>query len=490
MSRLSRRLVLRGLGGLSIALPALEFTHGTAWAQATPNHAKRFIVFFEHGGTITGVGNNGTRKAAIPAGSPGSVAEAWTPLGTTEALQLNAVHEPLRGWESSMLVLSSIDNLASKKQSKYNGGHGISNVTALTHAQVTANAAGDAWSPQGASIDAVLASRLAMRNPVAYPALNLAVSAHNYGTPFYSAPGQATSSESNPQTAFTRLFANLATGTTPDPAIARARALKQSVLDGTIDGYARLRTKVSARDLVAVDAHLSHLRALELQLSAMPTPMVGCTRPTLAGPFGSNLPNVGIAMADIIVAAMRCGLTNVATLNVGDFYNAWMPGAHPAAFNIGHSLHHEARDVPASQFNAWYATILDNRQQRSKFFKRLLEGLAQTPEAGGTMLDHSLLLWTSEFRRGESHNVSNLPIVLAGKAGGALRTGRHVDYNLKSTAANEYQTQSTLGNLFTSVLNLCGYPDTRFGGTFGDFTASSSTIVTKDVSGPLPNLVG
>ncbi|MDP3153537.1 MAG: hypothetical protein Q8N23_12735 [Archangium sp.] len=77
--------------------------------------------------------------------------------------------------------------------------------------------------------------------------------------------------------------------------------------------------------------------------------------------------------------------------------------------------------------------------------------------------------------------------MLAGKAGGALRTGRHVDFNLKRAATNQYPTQSTLGNLFTSVLNLCGFPDTGFGGTFSDDSAGG-TVIARQAAGPLANL--
>jgi hypothetical protein len=59
-----------------------------------------------------------------------------------------------------------------------------------------------------------------------------------------------------------------------------------------------------------------------------------------------------------------------------------------------------------------------------------------------------------------------LPILLAGKAGGRLRTGRHINYNLRaasSPATREYETKTSISNLFTSLLNLFDYDDTHFG---------------------------
>src|SRR4051812_13538923 len=57
-SRHDRRAFLRGLGTLALGLPLLEYTHGDAWAQGMPA-PKRFILVFEHGGTISNQGRSG-----------------------------------------------------------------------------------------------------------------------------------------------------------------------------------------------------------------------------------------------------------------------------------------------------------------------------------------------------------------------------------------------------------------------------------------------
>ncbi len=62
MKNLTRRLMLRGFAGLGVALPLLEFMNDRAWAQAAqPKVAKRFLVFFEHGGTISNVDREGNK---------------------------------------------------------------------------------------------------------------------------------------------------------------------------------------------------------------------------------------------------------------------------------------------------------------------------------------------------------------------------------------------------------------------------------------------
>lgn len=507
MSKLTRRMVLKGFAGLGLALPALELTHGRAWAQATTPKAKRFIVFFEHGGTIANVDREGNQYSGPRA--DGCTADAWSPLNdgvTDQTLRgmLGPIHQPLAGFEDDFLVLRGINNLAAMQQSAYAGDHGWANGTALTNAVAIedVNPNGSFFNAQGPSIDAVIAARMAESHPVPFPSVNLEISAHNYGTPFFNGADQPLSGETDPMAAFSRLFTNVDTTGMPDPRVLRAQKLKKSVLDGTSSGLALFKNKVSAQDKRTIDAHLSLIRGIELQLEQMPVPEVGCMKPMINGPFGEHgdtvygaiIPSVGPAHVDIMIAAMQCGLTNVGTINMGDFYNDWMNDPYPAAYNIGHSLDHSANDTcptgsDAAHFDDWYRTMLDNRVWRTQMFARLLAGLKSVPEGAGNMLDNSLILWTSEFSYGGVHSSANLPVVLAGKAGGAIRTGRHINYASTDPMTGQYVTSATLSNLFTSCLNACGYADTSFGGTFGDhYSYYPRTLVCREVSGGLPML--
>ena len=150
----------------------------------------------------------------------------------------------------------------------------------------------------------------------------------------------------------------------------------------------------------------------------------------------------------------------------------------------------------AANFSKWYTTILKDRQWRAQMFQRLLAGPKSIPEGDGTLLDNSLVLWTSGFSFGGQHAVANLPAALAGHAGGTLPDGRYLDFakqisNPADTSQTVYQTSASLGNLHTSMLNLCGYPDTMFGETWPSFQVLNGNrpyIGTKSVTGPLPGL--
>ncbi len=470
---LSRRLLLRGLGGLAVGLPLLQFNSGKAFAAGTPRVPKRFVVFFEHGGTISPSDRWGSRYDGT---GQESGDDAWKPADPGEALVLGPIHQPLIDHLDSLLVLRGIDNKACLEQAPYNGSHGWANVTALTAGRASALEGGhDQATSESPSIDAVLATRLAERNPVRFAAVNLEASAHNYGTPFFRAARQPFDGESNPSTAFENIFAGVsATGSGPDPVVLRARALKKSILDGTDEGLSLLKTRIGAQDRLTVEAHLEHIRTLERRLAAAATPVsAGCILPNQPDPeFNFNSTEFsGPAHVDLMIAALRCGLTNVVTLNIGDMETGWLNPPYQAGYGIGHSLHHAAGDVgpqgiEAHLYNDWYKSMLDNRVWRMGLLKQFMDALAVTPEDDGSMLDNTVILWTSEFSRGVDHSSADVPILLAGKAGHRFRTGRHLNYNLKA-AANpdtlDYETKASTHNLFTSILNVFDYPDTHFG---------------------------
>lgn len=476
---LGRRLFLQGIGGAAVALPMLELTHGTAWSQVGTGVAKRFIVVFSHGGEIVPTTNRGAKSDGL-GNHHGE--NWWRPADPGESLVLGRTHTGvLDGLVDELVVVEGVDNRAAIEPSPYSGGHGWANVTALSAADVAIE--GDDKIGLGPSIDHVLATRLAARQPVAFPSINLQISGHQYGSPFFRGPRERISLEPSPRAAFDRVFAGI--GAEPDPAILRQRAMRRSVLDGVREGLGLFRARLGSADVHRLDAHIDHVRELERRIEALEA--VECTAPEIAStPRGTSQRVIGDLHCDIILAAFRCGLTNVATLDVADIICDWLPNPHPAAYNIGHSLHHDARDIGPTgpkhgSYDDWFATIGPNRQWRAELVRKLVEGLRDTPEGAGSMLDESLLLYTSEFSNGAVHSSADLPVLLAGRAGGALRTGRHLNYNTEAAAdpdTRRYATQASTHNLFTSILHAFGEDDEHFG---NDLAV---------VRGPLSGLLG
>ena len=147
-------------------------------------------------------------------------------------------------------------------------------------------------------------------------------------------------------------------------------------------------------------------------------------------------------MSDIIAMAFACDITPVSTL--------WFEDAHAPSFewledsvqperfgewhNMVHSNTNPAMHAALDNGFAWYAQVVAG----------LMERLESIPEGDGTMLDNTLIVWLSEFGDGGAHDVTNLPILLAGGVGG-LRHGQHIR-----------ATGKTTGDLYTSSFRLFG----------------------------------
>jgi hypothetical protein len=463
-----RRAFLRGLGGAAVSLPLLEYTHGRAFAQdAAP---KRFLTVFEHGGTISNMyrgwphGDGGWRADGT---EEGHGEDLWHPVGIGEALELGPIHQPLAPWTSKLMVLTGIDNRAGILQSGYgDGGHGTGNVTALTAADVEQVGSDvDDNTSLAASIDHVLAERLAALQPTRFNRIHLNVEGHQYGSPYFRAARERVYGEPDPRVAFESIFDGVTETGGPDPAFLHRQARRRSVLDGVLDGFERFRGRVSSSDLATIDAHLTHLRALEREIDSLDMPAM-CMPPGASG--GATADVIGPLHARIIVAALRCGLTNVANLEIADIITPWVGGTD-WGYEIGHSLHHVARDLGptgamTSSYDQWFEEMLANRRWRMSLVAELLDGLDDPAflEGGRTLLDNSLLLATSEFSNGSVHVAYNMPILLAGSAGGHFRTGRHLDFD-HAPGAMEYASNESTHNLFTSILQAFGGEDDHFG---------------------------
>lgn len=486
-----RRVFLRNVGGAAIALPLLEFTHGNAWAA--DDNCLRFLTVFSHGGTISNQGRNKSDGQGLAArhdglgniyGAGNHGLDWWRPAAPTQDLVLGPIHQGLEAWREKLLLLEGIDNKAAVVADQYSrGGHGTSNVTAL--APWTPGGEGDDSTGGGPSIDQVVAERLAVRQEVKFDRIHLNVSGHQYGSPYFRAAGERASGMNDPTVAFETIFDGVSPDPEADPEVIRQRLRRTSMVEGLLYEYGRYKDIVSQRDQHVIEAHLDHLRSLEKELGSA----VACAPPGESGLGGGDSSELrGPVFAEMIVAALRCGLTNVANLEIADILTPWTEAGLQveSAFDIGHSLGHIARDIGTEGaspqlHDPWLAEMLDNRRWRMSLLAQILEGLDDPAflEGDNTLLDNSLVLYTSEFREPSGHIASNVPVLLAGGAGGTLNTGRFLDYNTFADQGHEtlhYDSPMSTHNLFTSILQAMGEDDTHFGNDDNEY------------EGPLPDL--
>ena len=277
-------------------------------------------------------------------------------------------------------------------------------------------------------------------------------SADDWGRMVYQAANQPLTPEDNPALAYGRLFG--AAGTTPE-AFARLRARRKSVLDAVSTQFQSVAARVGRSDRARLDEHATALRDIETRLDAQVRPSAACTNPTAPATVNGlndndSFPAIGKLQMDILALALTCDLTRVASLqwsrSVSMTRFTWLT---PAITDGHHDLSHRGDDDAAAQdkllrINTWYASQL----------AYLLGKLASAQETDGSrLLDATLLLWSNELGKGNAHSRQNAPYVLAGKAGGALRTGRFLSY----------PGDLPHNNLLVSLLQAMDIPVAKFG---------------------------
>lgn len=474
-----RRAFLRKAGGGILGLPLLEFTHGLSWAQDAVN--KRFVTVFSHGGTLS---PRGKEYLVDQWNDKASIADRWHPTGLGANFTVGEIQKPVERFQKKMLFVSGVDNKTAIADADYNGDHNFNNVMCLTCADTTGSK--ENVTALGPSIDAVIAKRLAARQPVRFESIHLMIEGHQYGSPFFRASQQIARGESSPVSAFDRIFAGVTAdmSTGPDPAEVRENALRRHVLNGTMEEFKTLRAQVSAHDRQVLDAHFDHLTALSSEIQTLAAGTTAqCVPPT--GVRGGEGNVVGSAHAKIIVAALRCGLTNVANLEIADILAPWAPSGLQvdSGYGIGHSLGHLQRDVGqgTDHERRWIIEMVENRQWRMSVMGEILEGLDDPAfsEGGRTILDNSIVYYTSEFGSPEHHSSYEVPTLVFGSAGGKLKQGQHITYNKHRTAeplARQHESDASYHNLYTTFLQALGENDGHFGNDRAKFKGPLSEL--------------
>lgn len=422
----SRRNALRALLASTIGLPWLEtFAEKSAHAQALPS--KRFVAMFSANGTIR---------------------DAWLPAGTEASFQLSPILEPLAPHQQDVVVVSGVDQQGAGGDAHQNGIGGMLTGAPLLAGRFAGVGAPPAGWASGPSVDQRIAQVLSLGMP--FKSLELAVqpgAADNWGRIAYRARNQPLPPREDPAKVFDDLFA---AATLSEAQREQRRARRQSILDYVSRQLSELSGRVAAADKQRLDAHLTNLRALEQRLDSQASSLAACqppARPRAALSSNEAYPAIGEAMIDLLVLALACGQTRVATLQ-------WSRSVSMVRFTwLGidedhHGLSHQPDDDVSAQqklvkINRWYA----------ERYASLIAKLKSYPEGERSLFDNCLLLWCNELGTGNTHSRDNAPYVLAGSAGGALTTGRYLSFD--GTVPHN--------NLLLSILKIMGLSDTTFG---------------------------
>ena len=426
MSARAAGISRRKLLGASAALAGTAFLPRSVWAATAP--PKRLVVVFSANGTIF---------------------NSWLPTGTEASFTLSPILSALAPFQKKLLVLNGINvksaGFGPGDDHMKGMGHMLTGIELLP-GDTMGGAGTPAGFAGGISIDQRIVADIGQATR--FPSLEFGVMVQNsdvWARMIYSGANQPLPPMEDPVAAFARIFAG-STLSAAQTAILLKR--RQSVLDYVQGSLTGLSGRIGSDDRVRVQQHLNSVQQIEKQLLAQTG---ACSAPTVTSTDLTNVANypaIGKTQMDLLIASLACDQAHVASLqwshSVSDIPMPWL--------NIStghHTLSHTAdTDSPDQaslvQINTWYA------QQ----FAYLLQGLDAVIESdGSTLLDNCLVLWINELSKGNIHSHQPLPVVIAGSAGGALRSGRFVTYS----------PQQPHNNLLVSIANAMGTSITTFG---------------------------
>lgn len=401
--RLSRRRMLRGMAGgalTAIALPTLEAMlndHGTAYAQDMATLPKRFGVFFW---------GNGVR---LP---------RFRPSGTGAGYELSEELAPLSGVKDYMSVVTGMNIKSGNERGHHAGAVGI--LSASPMIPQDPNGAPYASTFSAPSIDQVVAAQVGAATR--YRSLELGISRRivsGEGTTLrylsHNGPDNANPPEYSPRAVFNRLFGDGFTAPGGETSVDPRLALRRSVLDAVRQDASALRMRVSSADRQRLDQHLESIRALENQIALIeesPPPPNACMAPADPGDIqNEQLTRVTDAMADLLALSLACDQTRV-------FSIMYSGGVALTVYNeLGITTEHHglSHDEPGDQPQMHRITTFIMEKLAT-----VLERLRDTPEGDGNLLDRCAILASSDVAEGQPHSINDYPIIVAGRADGAL----------------------------------------------------------------------
>jgi hypothetical protein len=386
-----------------VGLPALEAmldAGGTALAGGRPLPRRLGIFFW----------GNGVR---LPKWVPAEVGKDWT---LTEELA------PLAAVKDYVSVVSGLEVKTGNERGHHAGCVGVlSGAPMIPQPHPTSGYASTFSAP---SIDQIAADVISKDTP--FRSLELGVSkrpTEGEGTTLlylsHRGPDNPNPPEYEPGRAFDRLFEAAGAPRAARGGASRLgveRALGKSVLDAVAEDARALRAKVGKPDAARLEQHLTNIREIEQRLVKdwkQPAACRAGERPTVEAEEDGKEPleEINEAHSRILALALGCDLVRSFSLMFSGSVAStvfWQVGADKSHHQLTH-------DEPGEQPLVHAATVFTMKQ-----LAVLLEALEETPEGAGNLLDSCAILCSTDLTHGREHNLKNYPILVCGRARGAL----------------------------------------------------------------------
>jgi hypothetical protein len=432
---ISRRALLRG-AGVALSLPLLDSMR-PAFAGSSNKHA--------------------ARRMGVVYVPNGIMMNQWMPSNTGTSFEFARVMKPLEKFRSDITIVSGLSNHAAVKAQ--GGGHAKASGSFLSATPPKYTAGADVRA--GVTFDQVVAQKYAQ--DVRVPSLQLGCedsrmigncdtgsSCAYTNSLSWRNPDTPMAVEVNPRSVFERLFG------TVDPSLdaatrARRALYKKSILDMTRQDAASLTGKLGASDKRKLDEYLTSIREVEIRIEkSEKDPEIPTGEKPSGIPFEYR--EYVKLMFDLQVIAFQSDLTRVSTMMLGregsvrTYPEIGVPDPHHP---LTHHRNHPDFIEKVTRINEFHVQL----------FSYFIEKLKATQDGDGSLLDHSVILYGGALSDGNGHSNHNLPLVVAGHAGG-VPGGRHV-------AATP---QTPVANLFVQMMNCVSVETEKFGDSTGSLS--------------------
>ncbi|GAA4436200.1 DUF1552 domain-containing protein [Bremerella cremea] len=383
----------------------------------------------------------------------------WVPKQAGADYEMPASLTPLTDLRSEVLVLTGLD----KKNSHGGDGHYAKTANFLTGMPVTKTTGKDI-SSGGISVDQLMAQHVGSATPL--PSLELGTEpvisgidsnvgyTRLYGSHIsWQSPTRPVAKEINPRLVYERLF-----GKKLSPESEKAESYK-NLLDFVLDDAKKLRPKLGRDDQFKMDEYLDSVRAVEKRIEFAVKGENGDWQPDVAdhviasgspGVPGNFADHISI-MLDLIVLAFQTDSTRVATMmfanDVSGRNFSFVDGVKGGHHELSHHENKAEKIEQYQRINRWHV----------EQYARMLGKLASIQEGDGTLLDNCMILFGSSMSDGNRHDPDNLPILLGGRGGKTLDTGRHLPA----------EGMVPLCNLYHAMLQRMGVDIEAFGDSSG-----------------------
>jgi hypothetical protein len=438
----TRRNFLRGLG-TALALPALESVAPlkSLAAGANTEHPLRTAFMF------------------VPNGMH---MPDWTPSTTGAHFDLPKILSSFEPVKRDLLILSGLTHDKGRANGDGAGDHARSAGVFLTGVQPLKSEGSEIRA--GVSADQVIAR--AIGHQTRFASLELGAESGRQSGKCDSGYSCAYSNniswrdaatpmtkEVNPKLVFERLFGNQIASEESESQ-ARRKLFRKSILDFVLDDAHRLEKKASYKDKQKLNEYLTAVREIEqrieradLEKQERPDYLTEFEAPEgIPSSYEEHIKLLG----DLMVLSFQADVTRVGTFMLAN------EGSNRSYRHIGvneghHSLSHHQND-PVK-----LAKISEINEFHARQVAYIIQKMKSIPEGDGTLLDHSMIVYGAGISDGNRHNNENLPIMVAGRGNGMIKTGRHLNY--------EFETP--MANLLLSMIRGTGAHADRFGDSTG-----------------------